>query len=190
MKPRKAASARPPFTLRDVVADDLDALAALDRRCFEPGIAFTRAQIASFLALDTLQAVAAESRGRLLGFAIGYLRRPSLAGVLTIDVDAAARRQGVGRALLAELLERLERGGAATVRLEVDVRNAGAIAFYRSFGFRRLGRIADYYGDGRDAYEMERGGAPASTVNAAAHAGSPARPSRRRSTRTGRRSPS
>ena len=141
MTRRKTAGGAPPFGLRDVAADDLDALAALDQRCFEPGIAFTRGQIASFLGLDTLEGVAADARGKLLGFAIGYLRRPTLGGVLTIDVDAAARRGGVGRALLAELLERLERAGAGTVRLEVDVRNAGAIAFYRSFGFRRVGRI-------------------------------------------------
>ncbi len=50
------------------------------------------------------------------------------------------------------------RAGATTVRLEVDVRNASAMAFYRSFGFRKVGRIPDYYGEGRDAFEMERAG--------------------------------
>lgn len=132
----------------------------LDRRCFEPGIAFTRAQIASFLDLESLQGVVALSRGRLLGFAIGYLRRPGQGGVLTLDVEPEQRRRGVGRALFAELLARLERAGASEVRLEVDVRNAGAQAFYRSFGFGKLGRIPDYYGEGRDAFEMERGASP------------------------------
>jgi ribosomal protein S18 acetylase RimI-like enzyme len=128
----------------------------LDRRCFEPGIAFTRAQIAGFFDLESLEAVVAQSGGKLVGFAIGYLRRPTVAGILTLDVDADSRRRGVGRALFTELLSRLERAGAATVRLEVDVRNASATAFYRSFGFRKVGRIPDYYGEGRDAFEMER----------------------------------
>ena len=130
----------------------------LDRRCFEPGIAFTRAQIAGFFDLESLEAIVAQSRGRLVGFAIGYLRRPAVAGILTLDVDAGARRQGVGRQLFTELLARLERAGATAVRLEVDVRNASAMAFYRSFGFRKVGRIPDYYGEGRDAFEMERAG--------------------------------
>jgi ribosomal-protein-alanine N-acetyltransferase len=143
--------------LRDIRRSDLEGMYRLDHRCFEPGIAFTRAQIESFLGLESLEGVAAEAHGRLVGFAIGYLRRPTLAGVLTLDVDPAWRRKGVGRVLFTDLLERLQRSGATTIRLEVDVRNAGAIAFYRSFGFRRLGRIADYYGDGRDAFEMERG---------------------------------
>ena len=182
---RKTAPGSPRFALRNVVARDLDALAALDRECFEPGIAFTRAQLASFLELDTLEGVAADAGGKLLGFAIGYLRRATLGGVLTIDVEASARRGGVGRALLRELLARLERAGAETVRLEVDVRNAGAIAFYRSFGFRRIGRIPDYYGEGRDGYEMERG-KPREAIPAR-YAGSRARRSRRRSGRTARR---
>lgn len=129
----------------------------LDRRCFEPGIAFTQAQIAAFLELESFQGVVALSRGRLVGFAIGYLRRPGQGGVLTLDVEPEQRRRGVGRALFAELLARLARAGASQVRLEVDVRNTGAQAFYRSFGFRRLGRIPDYYGEGKDAFEMERG---------------------------------
>ncbi len=128
----------------------------LDHRCFEPGIAFSRAEVARFFELESLEGVAADLRGRLAGFAIGYLRRPTIGGVLTLDVDPDARRKGLGRALFEELLARLERAGASAVRLEVDVRNAGAVAFYRSFGFRKLGRIADYYGEGKDAFEMER----------------------------------
>lgn len=143
--------------LREIRRSDREAMYRLDHRCFEPGVAFTRAQIQTFLALESLEAVGAEAGGKLIGFAIGYLRRPGLGGVLTLDVDPERRRGGVGRALFQELLARLERAGAVTVRLEVDVRNAGAIAFYRTFGFQRIGRIPDYYGDGRDAYEMERG---------------------------------
>ena len=150
--------------LREIRKSDREAMYRLDHGCFEPGIAFTRAQIEAFLALESLEAVGAEADGKLIGFAIGYLRRPGLGGVLTLDVDPERRRGGVGRALFQELLARLERAGARTVQLEVDVRNAPAIAFYRSFGFRRVGRIPDYYGDGRDAYEMERGKASGTRV--------------------------
>jgi ribosomal-protein-alanine N-acetyltransferase len=149
--------ARRDFRLRDLRRSDREAMHRLDRRCFEPGIAFTQGQIDSFLELESLEGIVAEARAALIGFAIGYLRRPALGGVLTLDVDPDWRRSGVGRALFEELLSRLEQAGAETVRLEVDVRNEGAMAFYRSFGFRRIGRIPEYYGDGRDAFEMERG---------------------------------
>lgn len=142
--------------LREVRRADLEAMYRLDHACFEPGIAFTRAEIRAFLDLESLQGLVAEAAGRFVGFAIGYLRRPALGGVLTLDVDPRARRRGVGRVLFAELLARLESAGASVIRLEVDVRNEAAAAFYRSFGFRRLGRLADYYGPGRDGFEMER----------------------------------
>ncbi|MGH9369227.1 MAG: GNAT family N-acetyltransferase [Thermoanaerobaculia bacterium] len=170
------------FTLRDLRRSDREAMYRLDHRCFEPGIAFTRAQIETFLGLESLEGVVAETRGKLVGFAIGYLRRPALGGVLTLDVDPDHRRGGVGRALFTELLARLERAGTTAVRLEVDARNASAIAFYRSFGLRKLGRIADYYGDGKDAFEMERGAsspAPRRSRSTARASSSETPPSRR-----------
>jgi ribosomal-protein-alanine N-acetyltransferase len=167
--------------LRDIRRSDLEAMYRLDHRCFERGIAFTRAQIGSLFDLETLEGVSAASGRKLVGFAIGYIRRPALGGVLTLDVDPAYRRGGVGRSLFTELLGRLERAGAETVRLEVDVRNSVAIAFYRSFGFRRVGRIPDYYGEGRDAFEMERpAGAPAPVREGRSRAGGEAKPRRTR----------
>lgn len=126
----------------------------LDQVCFEPGIAFTRGQISSFFDLATLEGVAAEVRGRLAGFAVGYLAQAGVGSVLTLDVAPEHRGLGLGRLLLAELLRRLERAGARRIRLEVDVRNRAAIALYRSFGFRRTGRLADFYGPGLDAFAM------------------------------------
>ena len=126
----------------------------LDQVCFEPGIAFTRGQISSFFDLATLEGVAAEVGGRLAGFAVGYLAQAGIGSILTLDVAPAHRRLGLGRSLLTELLRRLERAGADGIRLEVDVRNRAAIALYRSFGFRRTGRLADFYGPGLDAFAM------------------------------------
>lgn len=145
------------IVLRDLTGHDLDEMTRLDARCFEPGIAFTRGQIAAFLDLETFEGVAADANGELAGFAIGYRRRPALGGVLTLDVDEPFRRRRVGTALFEGLLARLAGAGAQSVRLEVDVRNRAAMAFYNRFGFRRTRRLPDYYGPGRDAHEMERG---------------------------------
>ena len=85
-------------------------------------------------------------------------RRGPRGHVITIDVAEAARRRGVGRHLFAELFARLEEAGAREIRLEVDVRNAGAIRFYESLGFDRTRILSGYYGKGLDAYEMVRKG--------------------------------
>ena len=150
-------SARPPVVVRELLASDLEEAWALDQRCFEPGIAYSRAEIRSFFVRPGAVALAAERGGRLDGFAIAE-RRGARGHVITIDVAEGARRRGVGRRLFTELFARLEDAGAREIRLEVDVRNAGAIRFYETLGFGRTRIRRGYYGRGLDAYEMVRGG--------------------------------
>jgi ribosomal-protein-alanine N-acetyltransferase len=145
----------PPIALRDLGLGDLEAAYALDKSCFEPGIAYSRAEIRSFIARPGAIALAAEAAGGLVGFAIAE-RRGRRGHVITIDIAEAARRRGLGRRLFAELLLRLEAAGATEIRLEVDVRNAGAIRFYEGLGFQRTRTLLSYYGKGLDGYEMIR----------------------------------
>jgi ribosomal-protein-alanine N-acetyltransferase len=136
---------------------DLRRLWELDRICFEPGIAYSRAELRRFLDLPGAKCLVAESAGAIDGFAVGYPDPPDLARVVTLDVHPSARRRGLGKELLERLLAELGRAGAGRAVLEVDVRNTGAIAFYRRLGFSTMRRIPDYYGSGLDAFEMVRG---------------------------------
>jgi [ribosomal protein S18]-alanine N-acetyltransferase len=133
---------------------DFEALYRLDQACFDEGIAYTREELRQFLALSTAQAVVAEMGGAIAGFVVGYVSVRRRGHVVTLDVAFEHRREGIGRALLEELLRRFTSALVATVSLEVDLENAPAIAFYERFGFRRLRRLADYYGPNRPAWEM------------------------------------
>ena len=126
----------------------------LDQVCFEPGIAYSREELARFLSIPSAEGVVAEDGGVIAGFAIGYLARGRAAHVVTLDVHPDRRREGLGRALLEDLLARFSTAGARQARLEVSTENAGAIAFYEELGFLRRRLIRDYYSPGRDAYEM------------------------------------
>jgi len=141
--------------LRNVRKGDLEALYRLDQACFEPDIAYTRGQLRDLLSRDHAVGLVAEVEGALSGFAIGH-RTGGRGHVVTLDVAGGYRRRGVGRVLLRELVERLERAGARTVRLEVDLRNVGAIRFYERLGFRETRRLRGYYGDRLDGLEMVR----------------------------------
>lgn len=141
---------------RDARPGDLPRLRDLDRICFEPGIAYSLAEIRRFLSVPGAECLLEESGGELRGFALGYPDPPDVARVITLDVHPAARRGGLGRRLLETLLARLAAAGAERAVLEVDVRNEGAIAFYQGLGFRTTGRIPSYYGEGLDAWEMVR----------------------------------
>jgi ribosomal-protein-alanine acetyltransferase len=64
-----------------------------------------------------------------------------------LAVAGQARRRGIGRALVAELLRRAVEYGAANVMLEVRESNRPARALYESAGFRAIGARINYYHD-------------------------------------------
>jgi ribosomal-protein-alanine N-acetyltransferase len=83
-------------------------------------------------------------------------RYESVWHIMNVAVDPDDRRVGVARALLGELLARVD-DEAARFTLEVRRSNAPAIALYERFGFRSAGMRRRYYQDnGEDALIMWR----------------------------------
>lgn len=65
--------------------------------------------------------------------------------ITNVAVSPDCRRQGIGRALIAELTERAKRAGLAFVTLEARESNAPAITLYEGAGFRRVGVRKNFY---------------------------------------------
>jgi ribosomal protein S18 acetylase RimI-like enzyme len=149
-----------PFSLRAVSPDDFPSLYALDQACFDPGIAWSKAELLYFLRYPgNIGVLAEDESGRLAGFAIaGKQRRQGavFGRLITIDVDSPVRRRGVGHLLLDEIERQLRAAGATAVLLEVAVDNATAQRFYERHGFIRTGRIPGYYLGRIDALVMEK----------------------------------
>lgn len=148
------------WTLREVERRDFEALYELDQQCFEPGIAYSREEMTAFLTAPHSLALLAESTsGATIGLIVAEVRRKAeerVGHIVTIDVAAAMRRKGLGRALLFAVEKRLKEAGIERVRLEVAVNNEGAQRFYSLEGYLRIGRIEGYYLDRLDAYVMEK----------------------------------
>jgi [ribosomal protein S18]-alanine N-acetyltransferase len=96
---------------------------------------------------------------RVEGFLIGRVVVGE-AELLTLAVDPAAQRQGIGRALVAELIAVAAARGAVRVFLEVARDNVAALTLYRAMGFREAGVRRGYYqqteGAPVDALVMDR----------------------------------
>jgi L-amino acid N-acyltransferase YncA len=81
-------------------------------------------------------------------------------GAVSIYVDPAVARQGVGSVLLGALIEASERAGFWTLEAGIFPENAGSIALHERLGFelvgvrRRVGRMPD--GRWRDVRLYER----------------------------------
>jgi [ribosomal protein S18]-alanine N-acetyltransferase len=74
------------------------------------------------------------------------------AHILNLCVSETYRCRGVGRRLLASLIERAAAGGMADAFLEVRPSNTSAIRLYLALGFEQVGMRRGYYQatDGRE----------------------------------------
>lgn len=82
------------------------------------------------------------------GQAVGYAGCQTVLdeGYITnVAVSPGARRQGVGRVLIAALAAQARAQGLAFVTLEVRASNAPAIALYEGAGFVRAGVRKNFY---------------------------------------------
>jgi ribosomal-protein-alanine N-acetyltransferase len=77
------------------------------------------------------------------------------AEILTIGVTA--RRQGIGRGLLAAGVEQARALGAAAMFLEVAAGNVAARGLYAAAGFGEVGVRRGYYADDGDAVVLRLG---------------------------------
>lgn len=93
--------------------------------------------------------IAEGADGELLGYA---LTRTVLdeAELLNIAVAPAARRRGIGVALLRAAMETCRAAGAEWMLLEVREANVAARALYERHGFTPVGRRAGYYHSPRE----------------------------------------
>jgi ribosomal protein S18 acetylase RimI-like enzyme len=82
----------------------------------------------------------AEQDGHLVG--MGGIRpsEQQRAEVLRVRVHPAARRRGVGRALMAALEQRAGQLGIGELHLDTATNQPEAMAFYRGLGYLEMGR--------------------------------------------------
>lgn len=153
-------SAAGEIELRPLVQGDLAAVIAIERRVYP-----TPWSLAMFVLelskRDTL-GLAARHDGVLCGYAVcsRYDRDWHL---MTLAVDLPLQRQGVGRALLSELIGRLDDahllGAIPEPRITLEVRRSNVVAqrLYAAHGFLEAGVRRGYYSEtGEDALILWR----------------------------------
>lgn len=89
----------------------------------------------------------------IVGFALAE-KGEAQGHLLALAVDRERRGQGIGRALLADVRERMRSQGAYSLKLDVRWDDPAARRFYARAGFRPAGIREGVYSDGTDALEM------------------------------------
>ncbi len=143
-------------TLRRGRIGDLDALIALERTVFDTDI-LSRRSFRHFLGARGATVLVAEEGGKLAGYALVlYPPRSKHARLYSIAVAPHIGRRGIGPLLLAGAEQAARRRGRRAMRLEVHEHNSRAIARYEKSGYRRFGRLHDYYDNHGDALRFDK----------------------------------
>ncbi|SIS82814.1 GNAT family N-acetyltransferase [Phaeovulum vinaykumarii] len=129
-------------------------LARLHGACFTTPRPWSATEFADLLAARGVFVIA-----RPEGFIMGRVIADE-AELLTLAVDPAARRQGIGAALLAAFEAHARAAGAVTAFLEVAAPNAAARALYACGGWAEAGCRRGYFrtpqGEAQDALILTR----------------------------------
>jgi ribosomal-protein-alanine N-acetyltransferase len=113
-------------------------MSALDALCFGPE-AWSPAQLSGSLHLTTTEGVGYFEGPKLLGFYLVQKVDQEIE-ILTIGVDPAYRRQGLGKAMIEEIIRR-----GCCVFLDVAKDNDPARRLYETCGFTLYGVRPSYY---------------------------------------------
>jgi len=140
--PARAADA--PLEIRDLVADDLEAVVAIDALRNGTG----QPEYWSRVFRETLEpdpeavrvGLVAVRSGALIGYVTGEVRAfefgsEACGWILTVEVDPACARERVASNLLAAACQRFSEAGVTKVRTMVQRADVPVLSFFRANGF-------------------------------------------------------
>ena len=157
------------MNVRAATAEDFETLWQIDQNCFPPGIAYGREELQWYMQLPRAFALVSERNTKIVGFVLTSIAQvngkkrgsgaalatiESVGHIITIDVLAKWRREGVGSKLLSQAEDKLREEGCRTVLLETGVDNESAIRFYKKHGYNVMRTLPRYYLDSLDAFLM------------------------------------
>lgn len=148
------------FYLREFQAGDFEVLWSIDQKCFAPGIAYPRRELAAYLQRRGSFTIVAESLAdkprRIAGFIVAEASPRGLGHIITIDVLPDSRRSGLGSKLLLAAERRLFAARCHLMALETAVDNTSALAFYKRHHYSVVKVVPRYYSNRVDAFVLEK----------------------------------
>lgn len=139
--PPSAASGRG-VVLRDMVADDIDAVVAIENASYS--VPWSEATFRGLLRRLDAEMITAESGDGVVGYA-AYWRVLDQGELGNVAVAASWRGRGLGERLVREVLDRAATRGVREVFLEVRPSNTVARRLYERLHFDSVGRRRNYY---------------------------------------------
>ena len=135
---------------------DVTAMHALDALLFPPHSSYDMDTFLNLMFDESVTMIVAQAGEEIAGFMIVSIGPEKEASALTIDIEPAFQKKGLGNRLMA-LAERLARfRKMEAMVLQVSTANTGAMRFYERRGYDRIRFMKGYYGGLEDGWEMEK----------------------------------
>jgi [ribosomal protein S18]-alanine N-acetyltransferase len=146
------------FALRDFRYEEFETLWHIDQQCFEPGISYSRLELATYLQRPGAFALVADASAiaTIVGFIVAETGSRGTGHIITIDVLSQARGAGIGSQLLRAAEGRLRAAHCQSVMLETAVNNQAALAFYKRHHYAVIKTLPHYYSNGVDAFVLKK----------------------------------
>lgn len=142
--------------LRSATLADVDALVALEERCFATD-RLSRRNFRYMLTRARDELMVAELEHQLAGYVLMlFSRGTSMARLYSIAVDPKLRQRGIARALVQAAEQRVLEHDCVSLRLEIRRDNTASQALFASLGYRPFQTVPDYYQDHMDALRYEK----------------------------------
>jgi ribosomal protein S18 acetylase RimI-like enzyme len=141
--------------IRHATSEDFPVLLEIDAASFPEETAYNSEELSYFMNQEGAHTIVLERGGMIAAFLIVEVdHRRKTGTVVTLDVREEFRRLGFASQLIQRAEQIVAENDAWQFRLQVDVYNSGAIAFYEKHGFQRERKLKRYYADGHDAWQM------------------------------------
>jgi ribosomal protein S18 acetylase RimI-like enzyme len=142
--------------IRHATLDDLDALVAIEDRCFDTD-RLSRRNFRYLLIKGNAETLVEEEKGVVRGYAMLLFNSGvSLARFYSLAVDPGCQRMGVAGRLVEAAEVTARQNDCVAMRLEIRRDNAASINLFKRHGYREFGIHADYYEDHMDALRFEK----------------------------------
>lgn len=132
------------MNVRRMNPGDLEKAAELEEICFSDP--WTYEMLSESFENTLYRFFVYEQDGQVTGYA-GMFKALDEGNIANIAVFPEYRRQGIGEALLAALIDEGRKEGLSRMFLEVRETNYPAVALYKKLGFTEAGYRKDYYHD-------------------------------------------
>ncbi len=128
-----------PVELRSLAPSDVEAVAAVDHRAFQP--IWRHSVEALHLALEqSTYARVASIDGEIVGYQICTATAFG-AHLARLAVDPAAQHQGLGKILVTDVLRTFSERGYGRVTVNTQADNLSSQALYKHLGFEETGQV-------------------------------------------------